>query len=164
MAKLQPEGRLEEEQERQVKLVEVGLHDPRAGVAKDGETLIYVAGAAGMVGKRVKVRITRVLDGFAYAELVGAPGAAAEPPITAEAPRSPPVPAARGRSSRRRRRRFVTVAEEAEVAQEPGPRSRWPKRLPTRSSRSARRRGADARRPEAEEEAGGCGRRAGRER
>ena len=67
MAKLQPEGRLEEEQERQVKLVELGLHDPKAGVAKDGETPIYVADAAGMVGKRVKVRITRVLDGVAYA-------------------------------------------------------------------------------------------------
>ena len=121
VAKLQPEGRLEEEQERQVKLVEVGLHDARAGVAKDGETPIYVAGAAGMVGKRVKVRITRVLDGVAYAELVGAPGAAPEPPITAEALAEKPTRARRSRTAKPKEKAAAVepVAEEAEVAQEP---------------------------------------------
>jgi ribonuclease G len=100
VAKLQPESRLEEGEERQVKLVEVGLHDPTAGVAKDGDTVIAVAGAAGMVGKRVKVRITRVLDGAAYAELVGGPGETVLPPITAEALAEKPTRARRSRAAK----------------------------------------------------------------
>jgi ribonuclease G len=123
VAKLQPEGGLEEEQERQVKLVEVGLHDPSAGVAKVGETPIYVAGVAGMVGKRVKVRITRVLDGAAYAELVGAPGAAAEPPITAEALAEKPTRARRSRAAKPKEKATaaepVAEEEEAKVTEEP---------------------------------------------
>ncbi len=84
LAKLQPEAPVEEGQERQLKLVEVGLHDPDAGVAKEGEFPVNVAGAASMVGKRVKARITRVLDGTAYAQLVSAPDEARIEPITAE--------------------------------------------------------------------------------
>ena len=114
VAKLQPDSPVEEGQERQVKLVEVGLHDPTAGVAKEGELSICVAGAAGMVGKRVKARITRVLDGTAYAELVTAASEATETPITAEAQAEKPTRARRspgdeaegeGRRSRRRRAR-----------------------------------------------------------
>jgi hypothetical protein len=152
VAKLRPGVGPEEEQERQVKLVEVGLHDPRAGVAKDGETPIYVAAAAGMVGKRVKVRITRVLDGVAYAELVGAPGAAAEPPITAEALAEKPTRARRSRTAKPKEKAAAVepVAEEAEVAQEPeaeepvaeeAPDAEQPKRKKTRrGSRGGRKR------------------------
>ena len=115
------------------------------GVAKDGETLIYVAGAAGMVGKRVKVRITRVLDGFAYAELVGAPGAAAEPPITAEALAEKPTRARCSRAVKPKEKAAAVepVAEEAEVAQEPEAEEPVAEEAPD-ASRSARRRGGCA--------------------
>jgi ribonuclease G len=121
VAKLQPESPLEEGQERQVKLVEVGLHDPTAGVAKDGDTVISVAGAAGMVGKRVKVRITRILDGAAYAELVGRPGETVLPPITAEALAEKPTRARRSRAAKPKAQaeKPEAAAEEPEpVAQE----------------------------------------------
>jgi ribonuclease G len=124
VAKLQPESRLEEGEERQVKLVEVGLHDPTAGVAKDGDTVIAVAGAAGMVGKRVKVRITRVLDGAAYAELVGGPGETVLPPITAEALAEKPTRARRSRAAKPKAQAEEPepVAEVTEpVAEEPEP-------------------------------------------
>ncbi len=100
VAKLKPEAPVEEGQERQVKLVEVGLHDRSAGVAKDGDFTISVAGAAGMVGKRVKVRITRVLDGIAYAEPAGGVAAAA-PPITAEAEAEKPTRTRRSRAAKK---------------------------------------------------------------
>jgi len=100
VAKLQPERPLEEGQERQVKLVEVGLHDPTVGVAKEGDYPVLVAGAADMVGKRVKVRIERVLDDAAYAELVGALAEQALAPITAEAQAEKPTRARRSRAAR----------------------------------------------------------------
>jgi ribonuclease G len=156
VAKLQPESGLAEEQERQVKLVEVGLHDPNAGVAKDGDTPIYVGGAAGMVGKRVKVRITRVLEGVAYAELVGAPGATPEAPITAEALAEKPTRARRSRAAKPKAKAAAepvaeeTVAEEPEaeepeaeepVADEPAAAEEQPKRKKTRrGSRGGRKR------------------------
>jgi ribonuclease G len=115
VAKLQPEGPVEEGQERQVKLVEVGLHDQTAGVGKDGEFSICVAGAAAMVGKRVKARITRVLDGTAYAELAAA--AAVEtpaPPITAEALAEKPTRARRSRTAKPKAEKAVAEPETTE--------------------------------------------------
>ena len=95
--KIAPEGPLAEGDEREVKLVEVGLHDPTAGVAKLNGYDIAVAAAAGLVGKKVKVRVERVLDGGAYAALVG-DAAAGPAPITAEGlaekPTRPPRPRA----------------------------------------------------------------------
>jgi predicted RNA-binding protein with TRAM domain len=74
-----------------LKLVEVGRHDVNAGVGKldDGLTVV-VGNAAGMVGKRTKVRIERVLDGVAYASLVGGKKAP-EAPITAESAAEKPT-------------------------------------------------------------------------
>jgi predicted RNA-binding protein with TRAM domain len=100
VSKLQPEGPVEEGQERQLKLVEVGLHDRSAGVGKEGELAVCVAGAAAMVGKRVKARITRVLEGIAYAELVTAPGEAPREPITAEVLAEKPTRARRSRAAK----------------------------------------------------------------
>jgi ribonuclease G len=94
LAKLQPENPVEEGQELSLKLVEVGLHDPTAGVAKHSGIDISVAGGARLVGKRVKVRITRALEGVAYAEPV-AQAEAVEPPITAEAMAEKPTRARR---------------------------------------------------------------------
>ena len=43
-----------------MKLGEVGLHDPHAGVGKVDDIDIVVGDAAKLVGKKVKVRITAV--------------------------------------------------------------------------------------------------------
>src|SRR5262249_33433671 len=65
------------------KLGEVGLHDPQAGVGKLDGLDVSVANASKLVGKKVKVRVERVLDGTAYATLV-APEVQQTQPITAE--------------------------------------------------------------------------------
>jgi ribonuclease G len=66
-----------------LKLVEVGLHDPTAGVGKVDGFDVSVADAARQVGKKVKVQVERVIDGVAYATLVTR-AAAPDAPITAE--------------------------------------------------------------------------------
>ena len=97
--KLAVEGApVEEGQTLEVKLVEVGRFDVGAGMAKvDGGYLICVAGAAKLVGKKVNVRIARVLDGTAYALLADAAPAATSAPITAEAQAEKPTRASRAK-------------------------------------------------------------------
>jgi ribonuclease G len=82
LEELAPKAPVEEGGQLQVQLVEVGLHDSSSAVAKVDGYDVCVAGAAGLVGKKVKVRIERALDGAAYASLVGRK--APEGPITAE--------------------------------------------------------------------------------
>ncbi|HEX6679871.1 MAG TPA: ribonuclease E/G, partial [Gaiellaceae bacterium] len=83
LEKLQGETPVAEGTELQVKLVEVDKHDVQAAMgSRDGYT-ICVGNAAKMVGKSVKVRIERFVDGTAYASLVSKAQAEAEP-ITAE--------------------------------------------------------------------------------
>src|SRR5207302_4759539 len=83
--KLAPESPYKEGQELDVKLGEVGLHDPEAAMAKVDGYDVCVGEAARLVGKKVKARVERVLDGTIYASLAGAaPGKAPIPPITAE--------------------------------------------------------------------------------
>jgi ribonuclease G len=96
LAKLQPEAPVQEGQELSLKPVEVGLHDPSVGVAKHDGIDIAIAEGAKLVGKRAKVRITRVLDGTAYAELADR-AEPTEPPITAEALAEKPTRARRSR-------------------------------------------------------------------
>jgi ribonuclease G len=86
---LAPEAPIEEGASVDLKLVEVGLHDPEAGVAKLDGIDVSVAGAAKLVGKKVKAHVERVLDGTAYATLVR--GAGAEVPITAESEAEKPT-------------------------------------------------------------------------
>ena len=76
-------GPVEEGAEVELKLGEVGLHDPQAGVGKVDGYDVSVANASKLVGKKVKVRIERLLDGTAYASLTGQEQQA-EDPITAE--------------------------------------------------------------------------------
>jgi ribonuclease G len=94
LAKLQPSAPVAEGAELEVKLVEVGLHDPTAGVAKVEDYEISVAGAAKLVGKKLKVRIVRVLDGQAYAE-PAQPLVTGDEPLTAEAEAEKPTRAPR---------------------------------------------------------------------
>jgi predicted RNA-binding protein with TRAM domain len=106
-----------------LKLVEVGRHDVHAGVGKldDGLTVV-VGNAASMVGKRAKVRIERVLDGVAYASLVGGKKAPEEP-ITAESAAEKPTrkPPAKKQAEQATTTDEVEEAEETEEPEEAEP-------------------------------------------
>jgi ribonuclease G len=95
LADLAPPAPLIEGQELRVELVEVGLHDVDAATAKHDGLTVSVAHAAKLVGKKMKVRIDRVLDGTAYASLVQPPAGTAYTPITAEAEAEKPTRAPR---------------------------------------------------------------------
>jgi ribonuclease G len=123
LAKLQPESPVEEGQELMLKLVEVGLHDATAGMAKHDGVDVSVARGAGLVGKRVKARITRVLDGIAYAE-PARQEEAVEPPITAEAMAEKPTrarrkPTPKAETKEKETKVAEAVVEEAVEAEEP---------------------------------------------
>jgi len=83
LEKLHGETPVAEGAELQVKLVEVGKHDLRAGVGSRDGYIVSVGDAAGMVGKTVRVRVERFVDGTAYATLVSKAKDSPEP-ITAE--------------------------------------------------------------------------------
>jgi len=95
---LAPQAPVEEGAKIDVKLVEVGLHDPDAGVGKLDGVDVCVAGAAKLVGKTVKVQVERVLDGTAYATLVRGK-TPAEEPITAESEAEKPTRRAAARKA-----------------------------------------------------------------
>jgi ribonuclease G len=78
-----PEAPMEEGAEVELQLVEVGLHDPRAAVAKLDGYDVCVADASKLVGKKVKARIGRIQPGTAYATLLDASGPS-DGAITAE--------------------------------------------------------------------------------
>ncbi len=92
--KLAPASPVEVGQELELKLGQVGLYDSHAGVATVEGVDVSVAGAAKLVGKKVRARVTAVLDGAAYAELIDGL-AKGEPPITAEAEAEKPTRARR---------------------------------------------------------------------
>jgi ribonuclease G len=153
LAKLQPESPVEEGQELSLKLVELGLHDPTAGVAKHNGIDVSVAHGAGLVGKRVKVRITRVFDGVVYAVPISHEEAV-EPPITAEAMAEKPTRARRKappkvetKPERKAAEAGVEEAEEplseepvSEKAEETPEGEAKPKKRTRRGSRGGRRR------------------------
>jgi ribonuclease G len=112
---LAPEAPIAEGTRVDVKLVEVGLHDPEAGVGKVEGFDVCVAGAATLVGKTVKAQVERVLDGTAYATPV-ARAAKAELPITAESEAEKPT---RKPAAKRPVAEEPTAAEEPPVAEEP---------------------------------------------
>ncbi len=115
--KLQGELPVEEGAELQVKLLEVGKHDVKAAMAaRDGYT-VCVGDAAPMVGKTVRVRVERVVDGTAYAALVSKK-AAPEAPITAEDQAEKPT---RKPPARKGAKGVEPKAEAAPVEPEPEP-------------------------------------------
>jgi ribonuclease G len=97
LEKLAPKAAVEEGAELELKLVEVGLYDPNAAVAKLDGLAVIVAGAAKLVGKTVNARVNRVLDGTAYATMLGEPTVAA--PITAEREAEKPTRAPRAKAT-----------------------------------------------------------------
>jgi ribonuclease E len=94
LEKVAPALPVEVGQEVDLKLGEVGLHDPQAGVGKVDDIDVVVAAAAKLVGKKVKARVAAIGEGIAWAELV-APVEAAEEPLTAEAEAERPTRAKR---------------------------------------------------------------------
>jgi predicted RNA-binding protein with TRAM domain len=117
VARLEPSAPVEVGQELELKLGEVGLHDPHAGVGKVKDFDVVVAGAATLVGKKVKVRIGAVEEGVAYAERLDA--AAAEGPITAEAEAEKPTRARKAASPKKEKEAAVDEVE-TEVEEEAG--------------------------------------------
>jgi ribonuclease G len=95
---LRPEAPVQEGQELELKLVELGRWDPASAVGKVDGFDVCVADAAKLVGKKVKVRVERVLDGTAYA-LVAAVDKAVAAPVTAEAEAEKPTRARRSKLS-----------------------------------------------------------------
>jgi len=85
-------------QELELKLGEVGLYDPQAGVGKVKGFDVVVAHAATLVGKKMKVRVGALMENAAFAELVGLE--AVEPPITAEAEAERPTRARKKKDER----------------------------------------------------------------
>ena len=101
LADLAPAAPVAEDAELQLELVEVDRHDGGAAVGKVEGFDVCVAEAASLVGKRVKVRVERVLDGVAYATLVRSAKKVPEP-LTAEAEAEKPTrkpPARKGAGS-----------------------------------------------------------------
>jgi predicted RNA-binding protein with TRAM domain len=109
---LAPDAPVKEGAKLELKLVEVGLYDPAAGVGKVDGWDVVVAGAGKLVGKKVKVTVGRVLDGVAYATPVD--GALPPAPITFEAEAEKPT-----RAPSRKAKPTPEPAEEPEAA-EPG--------------------------------------------
>jgi ribonuclease G len=94
LADLTPPSPVAEGAELQIELVEVDRHDATAAVGKLDGIDVCVGEAAQLVGKRVKVRVERVLGRTAYASLTRRVKVAE--PLTAEAEaekptRKPPV-------------------------------------------------------------------------
>jgi ribonuclease G len=116
---LSPKAPVAEGDELELKLVELGLRDPTAAVGKVDGYDVCVAGAAKLVGKKVRVRVERVLDGAAYASWLDAPGADGAP-LTAEAEAEKPTRPPRPRKAAETGEAEVEVeAEEPEAVAEP---------------------------------------------
>jgi ribonuclease G len=115
LEKVAPQLPVEIGQELDLKLGELGLHDPHAGVGKIEGVDVSVANAAKLVGKKVQARVTAVTEGFAWAELLS-PVETAEPPLTAEAEAEKPT---RARKAAPRRKAGDEVEVEAEAEAEP---------------------------------------------
>ena len=105
---LAPATSVEEGAELMLELVEIDRYDGSAAAGKSDGLEVVVAEAASLVGKRVKIRVERVLDGRAYAVLTKKAKAVSEP-LTAEGEAEKPTrkpPARKGAAG------ATTVAEE----------------------------------------------------
>jgi predicted RNA-binding protein with TRAM domain len=91
LADLAPAAPVAEGAELQLELVEVDRHDASAAIGKLDGFDVCVGEAAELVGKKVKVRVERVLDRVAYATLVRRAGSRAPEPLTAEAEAEKPT-------------------------------------------------------------------------
>jgi ribonuclease G len=95
IAKLKGESPVAEGSEVQLKLEQVGMHDVGSAIGELDGLTVAVGDASKLVGKKVKVRIVRVMDGTAYAALVRPAAKVAATPLTAEAQAEKPTRAPR---------------------------------------------------------------------
>jgi predicted RNA-binding protein with TRAM domain len=153
LADIAPKAPVEEGAEIRLELVEVGQHDIGAGVGKLDGLSISVADASKLVGKKVKVRIERVLNGTAYATLVQTAAQAAknvEGPITAESEAEKPTRAPRKKpvdeEPKAEPRAEVPAAEEPQAAttDEEPPKPKKKTRRGSRGGRNRRKKSAAA--------------------
>jgi len=143
VAKLAPESPVEAGQELDLKLGEVGLYDGHAGVGKLDGVEITVADAAKLVGKKVRVRVTAVQDGAAYAELVHRVDQQ-EQPITAESEAEKPTRASRAKKPVAEEEDEEEVSAEdavepTEAGEEPAPAAKKRTRRGNRGGRNRRK-------------------------
>jgi ribonuclease G len=118
LADLAPPAPVGEDAEVMLQLVEVDRYDGAAAVGKLDGLDIVVADAASLVGKRVKVRVERVLDGRAYAVAVRKTKAAPEP-LTAEGEAEKPTRKPPARKGSAVAKEAEPAVEEAVVVEEP---------------------------------------------
>ncbi len=128
LADLAPPAPVSENAETMLQLVEVDRYDSAAAVGKLDGLDIVVADAASLVGKRVKVRVERVLDGRAYGVLMRKAKETPEP-LTAEGEAEKPTrkpPARKGATPAKEPEADETdetdeadEADEADAADEP---------------------------------------------
>jgi ribonuclease G len=163
---LRPDAPVEEGKTVELKLVEVGLHDPTSAVAKlDGGYEVVVAGAAKLVGKKVKATVGAVLESGAFAAIADADGPAVMP-VTFEAEADKPTRAARAKKTAVAEPEVepeaVADAEETDQAEEEADADGAPKkkrtRRGTRGGRGRKKPAAAAEPSGAEEAADGNGR------
>src|SRR5205823_1088730 len=142
---LMPQAPVAEGTKVELKLVEVGLHDPEAGVGKVENFDVCVAGAAKLVGKKVNAQVERVLESTAYATLIGKTQEAEEP-ITAEGEAEKPTRRAPAKKAEAEEKVEPTAELAAEPAAEPataelvdeGEAAPKPKKKTRRGSRGGR--------------------------
>jgi ribonuclease G len=115
---LAPPAPVGEDAEVMLQLVEVDRYDGAAAVGKLDGLDVVVADAASQVGKRVKVRIERVLDGRAYAVAIRKTKAVPEP-LTAEGEAEKPTRKPPARKGAAVAEESEAAVEEAVVAEEP---------------------------------------------
>src|SRR5690242_20995678 len=129
IAALTPESPVAEGAETDLKLLQVGLHDLNSATGKLDGITVSVADAAKLVGKKVKVRVERIMDGVAYATLIEpAPKKATAVPLTAEAQAEKPTRAPRKKKDAEAEVDEVAEVEETAVVEEAPPAR--PKRAP----------------------------------
>jgi predicted RNA-binding protein with TRAM domain len=155
LADVRPSSPVEEGAEIRVELVEVARNDLQAAIGKLDGIDVCVGQAASLVGKKVRVRVERVLDGVAYASLVQpVTGKKQLEPLTAEGEaekptRKPPsrkasgavetLPAEPAATETDAEEPEEPVAEEPETAETEGAEPA-PARKSRRGSRGGRRR------------------------
>ena len=112
---VRPDAPVEEGKTIELKLVELGLHDPTSGVGKlDGGYEVVVAHASKLVGKKVKVIVGRALEGVAYATLAD-DSVVAPTPITFEAEAEKPMRASRSKAEAEEPMRASRSKKDVEV-------------------------------------------------
>jgi ribonuclease G len=118
LADIAPKSPVEEGSEVRLELVEVGEHDMHAGVGKLDGLDVCVADASKLIGKKVKVRVERVLNGIAYATLLQPAARKVEGPITAEAEAEKPTRAPRKKKADEPKAQPKVEQDEEPVAKE----------------------------------------------